>query len=142
MNQQKDNTSKVVLAVAIIFILTGIFVIVWGFFGPNATIGKKNIRLSVVDDSGKTTVYEMMTEATVLKEVMDELADKGFTYDGVEDQFGIMIHTINGVRATYEQDDAYWAFYLNDEYCQYGISTQPVNDGDQFSIVYTLASDE
>ena len=30
-------------------------------------------------------------------------------------------------------------FYVNDEYCNYGVSEQPVEDGDKFSIVYTLA---
>ena len=33
-----------------------------------------------------------------------------------------------------------WAnVYLNGEYCNYGISEQPVNDGDTFSIIYTPA---
>ena len=31
---------------------------------------------------------------------------------------------------------AYWGFYINGEYCSYGIDSQPVSDGDIFEIVY------
>ncbi|MBR6381239.1 MAG: DUF4430 domain-containing protein, partial [Lachnospiraceae bacterium] len=45
-----------------------------------------------------------------------------------------------GEQAIYAVDNAYWAFYVNDEYCQYGIDSQPVADGDAFKIVYESAS--
>ena len=51
--------------------------------------------------------------------------------------YGYSIHTINGVKADYNTDNAYWSFYVNDEYCNYGVDTQPVNDKDAFKIVYT-----
>ena len=44
---------------------------------------------------------------------------------------------VNGVKADYTADGAYWAFFVNGEYCNYGIEEQPVLDGDVFSIVYT-----
>jgi hypothetical protein len=36
-------------------------------------------------------------------------------------------------------DGAYWSFNVNGEYCNYGVSEQPVEDGDAFEIVYTKA---
>ena len=54
----------------------------------------------------------------------------------------MMVDTVNGVRADYEADGAYWSFCVNGEYCNYGIDTQPVEDGDVFSIVYTSAGQE
>ena len=50
-----------------------------------------------------------------------------------------MVTTVNGLRADYVLDGAYWGFFVNDEYCSYGIEQQPVENGDVFSIVYTLA---
>ena len=50
-----------------------------------------------------------------------------------------MVDTVNGVRADYTLDGAYWSFLVNGEYSSYGIDTQPIEDGDTFSIVYTLA---
>ena len=49
----------------------------------------------------------------------------------------LMISSINGEVADYNVDSSYWSFYVNDEYCNYGIDTQPVKDGDAFAIVYT-----
>ena len=50
-----------------------------------------------------------------------------------------MVMVVNGKRADYVLDGAYWGFYVNGEYCNYGISDQPVNDGDEFRIEYTKA---
>ena len=50
-----------------------------------------------------------------------------------------MVDTVNGLRADYEADGAYWYFYVNGEACMNGVSTEPVHDGDAFEIVYTKA---
>ena len=46
---------------------------------------------------------------------------------------------VNGESAVYDTDGAYWGFFVNDEYCNYGVSEQPVEDGDAFKIEYTKA---
>jgi len=79
----------------------------------------------------------VQTDAEYLRQVMDEA--EGLTYGGADSEYGIMIDSINGVRADYTLDGAYWSFYVNGEYCNYGIDTQPVADGDVFKIEYTLA---
>ena len=38
----------------------------------------------------------------------------------------------------YSQYDIEKMYFVNDDYCNYGISEQPVEDGDAFQIVYTL----
>ena len=68
---------------------------------------------------------------------MDEA--EGLTYEGEDGPYGMMISHINGEKAVYEEDNAYWGFNVNGSYCNYGISEQPVNDGDAFEIVYTPA---
>ena len=50
-----------------------------------------------------------------------------------------MVDTVNGILADYNTNGAYWAFYLGDEYCNYGIDQQPVQDGESYRIVYTVA---
>ena len=51
-----------------------------------------------------------------------------------------MVEVVNGESAIYATDNAYWAFYVNGDYCQYGVDSQPVNDQDAFSIRYEAAS--
>ncbi len=136
---QKKGNGKLILGVGILVVLVGLFLVLWAVFGPKTTEGSKIVSLSVVAESGEKTTYDTKTDALVLQALMEELKTKGFTYGGNESEYGLMIDTINGVRADYTLDGAYWSFYVNDEYCNYGISEQPVNDGDDFSIVYTPA---
>lgn len=138
-NTTKKSKGKLIALICALVVLVGAFIALWVVFGPKTTEGSKDVSLSVVGETGETTSYEAKTDALVLKELMDELEDDGFTYGGTDSEYGIMVDTINGVRADYTLDGAYWSFYVNDEYCNYGISEQPVNDGDSFSIVYTPA---
>ncbi len=117
----------VVLALAMVFAFIT--------FSEKPVEGSKAITIEVVDNEKKSTVYELKTDAMYLQGAMDEA--KGLTYEGDEGQFGLMVHTVNGVKADYNVDQSYWAFYVNGEYCNYGIAEQPVNDQDAFKIEYT-----
>lgn len=138
-NVQKKGKGKLILGISILAVLVGLFLVLWSVFGPKTTEGSKTVSLSVVAEDGEETTYDAKTDALVLQELMDELKEDGLTYSGTESEYGLMVDTVNGVRADYTLDGAYWSFYVNDEYCNYGISEQPVNDGDDFSIVYTPA---
>ena len=86
-----------------------------------------------MDDTGSTLSYTVGTDAIYLRQVMEQA--EGLTFDGEDG----MVITVNGLRADYVLDGAYWGFFVNGDYCSYGIDQQPVEDGDIFSIVYTLA---
>ena len=45
---------------------------------------------------------------------------------------------MDGEEAVYEEDGAYWALYQNGEYAMQSADLTPINDGDQFSLVYTI----
>ena len=101
---------------------------------PDVTEGTKSVGVTVIDDEGGETQYFIGTDAQYLKEVMDELSEKDFTYSGEETEYGYYVDTVNGLKA--DNKRAYWGFYVNGEYCMYGIDSQPVNDEDMFEIVY------
>ena len=85
-----------------------------------------------MDDTGAQTDYTLDTDAEYLLEALDAVAD----IDGEEGEYGYTLYTVNGVTADFNTGNAYWAIYVNGEYGSYGLSQQPVNDGDAFSIVY------
>lgn len=95
--------------------------------------GLKTVTVNVADVDGNTTEYVVKTNAGYLRGVMDEI--EGLTYETNDG----MVMVVNGQRADYVLDGAYWAFFVNGEYCNYGIADQPVNDGDVFEIRYTKA---
>lgn len=135
-NKKISNVVKIIIGLIVLaaLILGGIFI--YSKFGPKKLEGEKQITIEVVDNEGKSTVYELRTDAETLQEAMDEA--EGLTYSGTEGQYGLMIDTVNGVKADFSVDQSYWGFYVNGEYCNYGIKEQPVADGDAFKIAYTI----
>ena len=126
---------KIIIGAGSLVALVAAFIIIWFNFREKPVEGSKEVTIEVVDSKGKSTVYELKTDVLYLKEAMDEA--KGLEYSGTESQYGLMIEVVNGETAIYTENGVYWSFYVNGEYCNYGIETQPVEDGDEFQIVYT-----
>ena len=126
---------KHIIAILLALVLaTGMF-FAYNAFSEKTTEGTKEITIEVVDDKETSTLYEVKTDAEYLIGAMEE-AD-GLTFDGSEGQYGFSVSEINGIVADFTVDSSYWAFYVNGEYCSYGVSEQPINDGDAFRIVYS-----
>lgn len=122
-----------VIIVAVVLVAAMIFA--YSAFSEKPTEGSKAITIEVVNSQETSTLYEVKTDAEYLIGAMDD-AD-GLTYDGSEGEYGFTVSAINGETADFNVDSSYWAFYVNGEYCNYGVSEQPVNDGDAFQIVYS-----
>lgn len=135
----EKNKKKIIIGLVALVAVVVAFIAIYFIFREKPVEGSKEIVIKVVDSDEKVTTYELKTDAKYLKEAMDEA--EGLTYSGTEGDFGMMVDTVNGVRADYTLDGAYWSFLINDEYCNYGISEQPIEDGDVCSIVYTSAAE-
>lgn len=133
------NKKKVILGSGILIVLIVAMALIWTNFREKPVEGSKAISIEVVDSKGESEVYELKTDAEFLQQAMEEAKEQGLTYEGEEGQFGLTISTVNGERADYTLDGAYWSFSVNGKYCNYGVSEQPVKDGDAFEIVYTPA---
>lgn len=127
------------LAIVIIAAVLVVMGIIYALFSQRTESGAKSVTVAVVDDQGTKTEYSCKTDAEYLLDVMKELEADGLTFGGEDSSYGLMIDTVNGLKADYEADGAYWYFYVNGEACMNGVSTEPVHDGDAFEIVYTKA---
>lgn len=122
---------KTIIAIAAFILVIAIVATIYFVFVPKATEGTKSVTIEVVDNKGESKEYTVKTDALYLADAMTEA---GITYEA-EDTY---VNTINGITADYDKDMSYWGFYVNGEYCNYGIFEQPVNDGDSFKIEYTV----
>ncbi len=140
MTQSKAGKSgrKGLIAVLILVVLIALFAVIYTVMSPSASRGSKSLTIEVIDNEGVTTSYSIKTDAEYLRQAMDET--EGLTYEGTESDYGMYVETVNGVTADYNTDSAYWAFYVDGEYCNYGIDSQPVNDGEVYTIEYTVYS--
>ncbi|MBE6680780.1 MAG: DUF4430 domain-containing protein [Ruminococcaceae bacterium] len=123
---------KKIIAICAIVLTIALMAGVYLIFGQKLQKGVKQITVEVVYQDGSEE-YKIKTKAETLETAMKEADGLKFeTKDG-------MVMVINGVRADYNLDGAYWAIYVNDGYGNYGISEQPVTDGDCFRFEYTKA---
>ena len=125
------NKKTLIIVIAIILALVAALAAVWFIWGEKPQEGSKSITIEVVGKEGASTLYELKTDAEYLRQAMEEA--EGLEFDGADG----MVLTVNGETADYSVDSSYWGLYVNGEYCNYGIDTQPVADGDAFRIVYT-----
>lgn len=122
-----------IITIAILLVLAAALTAAWLVWREKPAEGSKTITIEVVNKAGESTVYDLKTDAEYLRQAMEEAEGLEFTEeDG-------MVLTVNGESAVWETDGAYWGFYVNEGYCNYGIDTQPVADGDAFQIVYTVS---
>lgn len=140
MTENKKTNKKALIGVVALVAVIAVLAAVFFIFRPKPVAGSKSIVIEVVDNAQETTSYELKTNAEYLRQAMEEAA--GLTFSGEETEFGLTIHTVNGVTADFNVDSAYWSFYVNGEYCNYGIDAQPVLDGDTFTIKYEVYAAE
>lgn len=135
MNKKSRVSLKHILGVAALALLIAALVLVYAVFREKPVSGGKQITIEVVNSAGQSKVYPVSTDAEFLLGAMTDA--EGLTFTGIEGPYGLMISTVNGETADYDVDQSYWSFTVNGEYCNYGASEQPVEDGDAFAIVYT-----
>lgn len=132
---EKKNKKKIILAVGILVLIAALFIGIYVALSPKASKGAKNITVEVIDDTQKSVVYEVNTDAEYLGDALRET--EGLSIEGTEGEYGLMVDTVNGVVADFNENGAYWAFYVDGEYCMYGVDQQPIEDGQEYQIIYT-----
>lgn len=148
MNNKNNCDKKIIIISAVILaVLISVFGSVYLFNNENNNQSDssysiaenhelKSYSLEVIDKDKKVKQYEGKTKGKYLIDIMNELSEQGdFSYWGEDSVYGIYVKEINGIK-TEDMNKAYWAFYVNDKYCRYGVSSQTVSDGDEFKIVY------
>lgn len=124
------------LGACVAIVVLALLLFVYNVTRPVPMAGRKTISIAVVYEDGHEVTYQITTESRYLQEAAEAIPS--LTIQGVtSEEFGLQMITVNGVRADDKKDGAYWALLLDGEPCSYGISMQPIKDGDHYSIVYT-----
>ena len=89
----------------------------------------------VVYADGSSKEFEYETDEAYVGPVLE--ADG--LIQGNAGPYGMEITHVDGVKAVYAEDNAYWAVYEGEEYALQGIDTTPVKDGGIYKLVYTNA---
>ena len=92
------------------------------------------VTIEITDDKGEKTSKEY--SSSTAKTLADILKENDLV-EGEESEYGLMITTVNGVKADYNTDGAYWALYKNVEYMMTGADGETLEAGAVYGLVYT-----
>ena len=88
-------------------------------------------------------VHKDGTEKTFTYETNEKYVGPVLEADGLlkgnEGPYGMEITEVDGEKAVYSEDGAYWAVYEGEEYALQGIDTTPVKEGQVYKLVWTAA---
>jgi hypothetical protein len=87
--------------------------------------GDTQFAFTVVDGENNETKFEIHTDK---KTVGEALLDVGLIA-GEEGDYGLYVKTVNGLTVDFEEDGAYWAFYIGDEYATTGVDSTEIEEG-------------
>ena len=132
-----NNRRRGILTVVLVLAIVGLMTLAHGTFSEKAVKGGKNISVEVNGNEKEAVRYELSTNQEYLLGALQEIEE--LEMESEDGPYGPMLLSINGEFAEFNTNGAYWAFYVNDGYCNYGVAEQPVEDGDAFQIVYTPA---
>ena len=106
-----------------------------GSTGDGTSAALKSFTVTVVHADGTSKDFTYETDEEFVGKV---LQDAGLI-QGTMGQYGLEISHVDGEKAVYAEDNAYWAIYEGEEYALQGIDTTPVVDGRVYKLVYTGA---
>lgn len=129
----KNKKVPILIAVALL-VLVLVFVGIFIATRPDTAEGAKTITVEVVHSDGSSKTFTYHTDL----EYLGELVQIEGLVIGEMGPYGLYIHEVDGEKAVYEEDGAYWAFYEGDVYATLGIDLTPIIDGGEFSLVYTI----
>ena len=90
--------------------------------------------MTVKDHEGKAVVFTIKTDAETVGEALME-------HDliaGDQGAYGLYVKVVNGLRADYDKDRAYWGFNINGEGAMTGVDMTEITDGGNYELVYTV----
>jgi ABC-type Fe3+-hydroxamate transport system substrate-binding protein len=98
--------------------------------GDTLGTGETEFPLIIADQDGTEIRITVRTDKTVVGEALQELG----LLEGEEGQYGLYVKVVNGIRADYDKDKVYWAFYINGDYAMSGVDVTEICAGDEYAL--------
>ncbi len=93
--------------------------------------GAKNITVKVVAD-GKIVTFAIKTDADNLEGALTEHN----LISGENGAYGLYVKSVNGIKADYDTDKAYWALTKDGNSAQEGVTGTKISGGEVFELTY------
>jgi hypothetical protein len=92
-------------------------------------------RFEVTDNEETVTAWDVRTDEATVGAALLAVG----LIDGDMTDFGLMVMYVNGLRANFNEDGAWWAFYINGEMAMAGVDSTDIEPEITYAFVYTDA---
>ena len=139
---KQTSLKKRILAVCLL-IITSIFIVSCTSKSPEVNenpiytadtalgSGENTFDFKVVNYEGEETAFTISTDKTTVGEA---LVDVGLI-EGDEGPYGLYVKKVNGIRADYDIDKKYWAFYIDGAYATESADKTIISPGTQYAFI-------
>lgn len=128
------KNKKVLLAAIALLVVAGVLAAAYYFTRPKAQAGGKTFTVTVVHSDGTEKEFTYTSDQEYLGAVLQA---EGLV-TGTPGEFGLYMDSVDGETASWEENGAYWAFYVGEEYATTSVDLTPITDGAVYKLVYTL----
>lgn len=127
------KNKKMIIAVVALVAVVAILVGVYFATRPSTGAGEKTFSLTIVHSDGTTKELTLSSSEEFLAPALR--AEGILTDDGVESGMYLIV---DGETASWEENMAYWGFYVNEDYAVAGMNDTPIEEGAAYKLEYTL----
>ena len=129
------NKKKLVIEIVSFVAVLGIVFGIYFATRPATQEGSKAFTVTVVHKDGSEKEFSYRSDEEYLGPV---LLAEGLV-EGQMQQYGLYIEVVDGQRADWDEDGAYWSVYVGQEPAVSGADQIPLTDGGEYRLVYTVA---
>ncbi len=127
------KNKKLVIGIIALVVVIALMAVAFVFLRPQGQEGTKSFTVIVTHGDGSQKEFQYTSDEEFLGTVI--LAE-GLAV-GEEGPYGLYIQSVDGEKAVYEEDGAYWSLTVNGEYATAGADMTPIEDGAVYALVYT-----
>lgn len=116
-------------------IIAVLLFVIWSLNRPQTYDGEKNFTVEVVHKDGTEKKFQYSTDEKYLGPAL--LEEK--LIEGSSGQYGLYVESVDGEKAEYGNDQAYWKLQINGVDAQAGADSTPVEEDALYTWTYTVA---
>ncbi|MCL2078646.1 MAG: DUF4430 domain-containing protein [Oscillospiraceae bacterium] len=95
--------------------------------------GNTVFRFEATNNADKTVIWDISTDESTVGAALLAVG----LIDGEVSDYGLMVVFVNGLKADFNEDGAYWAFYVDGDYAMSGADATDIEQGRTYAFIYT-----
>jgi len=97
--------------------------------------GETTFLFKVTDGDGKVTSWNVSTDEKTVGAALVEVE----LIEGDAGEYGLMVIYVNGIRADFNEDGAWWKFQIDGEDSMVGVDSTDIEEGVTYAFIHTPA---